>query len=289
MKDKEIKAEINKFLKIIESDFIKDGNYYFSYLEGILFTYYPDGTGERNWLTRSHNIGLDHPISNFDKGYYDVIYEDAEGNEIYNTRVEFKIVLDENAVNDDTYSGVVPGSSYPGSTSSSSSNNSSSSENNVDNDSYLQLKDDYKGVVLGGNFVPGTTVTAEEINVNNSNYQPLKDKIDNRKIVKSYEITVSNTSYSGKINVTIPVGDVYNEQMVTVLHQKHNNEVEEFKAKVTNGQVMVEVDELSPFVVLLDDVVKDETPTLGIPSYLGIASLLLVSASFCLVKVLKRR
>ncbi len=228
-----------------ESDFIKNGKYYFDYAEGVLFTYWPGSDGY-DWLTKSYNVGLDHPISNFDKGYYVVKYYNEANEEIYNTKVSFKLELEK-----------------------------------------ATLYNDPNGVTVYGAKYLDSTLTVEKLDTKADVYKELNKRLEGKKLLGAFEVKL-NGEYEGKLNVSFNVDSKYNGEKATVLHKKSNGTVETFEKVITDGKVTVEVDELSPFVIALSDVKEDSTPTLGVPSYVGLASLLVLCAGVCLIKVLKK-
>ncbi len=228
-----------------ESDFIKNGKYYFDYAEGILFTYWPGSDGY-DWLTRSYNIGHDHSLSNFDKGYYVIKYYNEAGEEIYNTKVSFKLELEKTT-----------------------------------------LYDDPNGVTVYGAKYLDSTLAVEKLDTKTDVYKELVERLEGKKLLGAFEVKL-NGYYEGKLNVSFNVDSKYNGEKATVLHKKSNGTIETFEKVITDGKVTVEVDELSPFVIALSNVKEDNTPTLGVPSYVGLASLLVLCASVCLIKVLKK-
>ncbi len=149
------------------------------------------------------------------------------------------------------------------------------------------VEDTNNGVAVVGKKDIDSTLTVEKLDTNSDVYKELVKKLESSKVLGSYEVKL-NGNYEGKLSVSFNVDNTYNGQNVTVLHKKSDGTIETFAKVVTDGKVTVEVDELSPFVIALGDVKVDSTPTLGVPSYVGLASLIVLCASVCLVKVLKK-
>ena len=57
-----------------------------------------------------------------------------------------------------------------------------------------------------------------------------------------------NGDYDGTLKVSIPVGDMYNDQTVTILHCR-DGRLESLDVAVSNGVVTSRFDRLSPFAV----------------------------------------
>ncbi len=149
------------------------------------------------------------------------------------------------------------------------------------------VEDTNMGVTLTGKKDIDSTLTVEKLDTNSDVYKELIQKLEGSKVLGSYEVKL-NGNYEGKLSVAFNVDNTYNGQNVTVLHKKSDGTIETFAKVVTDGKVTVEVDELSPFVIALSSVKADSTPTLGVASYVGLASLLVLCAGVCLVKVLKK-
>ncbi len=147
--------------------------------------------------------------------------------------------------------------------------------------------DENTGVSVTGQKDIDTTLAVENLAPEADVYKELVKQLEGKKVVGAYEVKL-NGSYEGKLSVSFNVDSKYNDQKATVLHKKSDGTVETFEAVVAGGKVTVEVSELSPFIVALSDVKADSTPTLGVPSYIEIASLLVLCAGVCLIKVLKR-
>ena len=149
------------------------------------------------------------------------------------------------------------------------------------------VTDENTGVSVTGKKNMDTTLTVEKLDTKADVYKELNKRLEGKKVLGAFEVKL-NGEYEGKLNVSFNVDSKYNGQKATVLHKKSNGTVETFEKVITDGKVTVEVDELSPFVIALSNVKEDSTPTLGVPSYVGLASLLVLCAGVCLIKVLKK-
>ncbi len=149
------------------------------------------------------------------------------------------------------------------------------------------VEDTNNGVAVVGKKDIDSTLAVEKLDTNSDVYKELNQKLEGKKVLGSYEVKL-NGDYEGKLNVSFNVDSKYNGEKATVLHKKSNGTIETFEKEIIDGKVTVEVDELSPFVIALSNVKADSTPTLGVPSYIGLASLLVLCAGVCLIKVLKK-
>ena len=79
----------------------------------------------------------------------------------------------------------------------------------------------------------------------------LKDQFGkDYEILGNYDIVIEGTgTYLGDLKITIPVGTQYNGMTVVVKHLRDDGVVESFERKVVDGQVTVELEELSPVSV----------------------------------------
>ncbi|WP_455257062.1 S-layer homology domain-containing protein [Peptoniphilus asaccharolyticus] len=69
-------------------------------------------------------------------------------------------------------------------------------------------------------------------------------------IIKSYDVKLIG-DYQGKLQVSLAVGDEYNGKNAIIKHLSKDG-LKSYKAVVTEGKVEVEVDGLSPFVVIIE-------------------------------------
>ena len=167
-----------------------------------------------------------------------------------------------------------------------------------DNSGYTTLKirmeysgttvtNEEKNVSVSGSIANDSSLTVEKLDTNADVYKELNKRLEGKKVLGAFEVKL-NGEYGGKLSVSFNVDSKYNGQKATVLHKKSNGTIETFEKVITDGKVTVEVDELSPFIIALSNVKEDSTPTLGVPSYVGLASLLVLCAGACLIKVLKK-
>ena len=75
----------------------------------------------------------------------------------------------------------------------------------------------------------------------------------------AYDISLVGGNYKGDLQITFNLGTKYDNKQVTVLHKKQNNEIETFEQKVVNGKVTIKVNELSPFMIALEDTLDNNT------------------------------
>ena len=149
------------------------------------------------------------------------------------------------------------------------------------------VEDTNNGVSITGKKDMDSTLTVEKLDTKSDVYKELNERLEGKKVLGAFEVKL-NGNYEGKLSVSFNVDSKYNGEKAIVLHKKSNGTVETFEKVITDGKVTVEVDELSPFVIALSNVKADGTPILGVPSYVGLASLLVLCAGVCLIKVLKK-
>ena len=224
----------------------ENGKYYYdSDRAGVLFDAWYDSVDGKTtvvWTPLQKSGSWD-----YNWGYtYKFVGLDANGNEVFTSKIRFSYELGDSSVVD---------------------------ENN--------------GVSVTGKKNMDTTLTVEKLDTKADVYKELVEKLEGKKVLGAFEVKL-NGAYEGKLSVSFNVDSKYNGQKATVLHKKSDGTVETFEKVITDGKVTVEVDELSPFVIALSDVKADGTPILGVPSYVGLASLLVLCASVCLIKVLKK-
>lgn len=117
----------------------------------------------------------------------------------------------------------------------------------------VYLEDDYEGVVI----------TSSDLDVNSATYIEMNDYLTQLGfgyVLNAYEFTLESGDISNGIKISFDVGVQYNGKYAMVLHKKQNDEFEEFKLMVSNGTITIEVDELSPFVVAVEEFVELTTP-----------------------------
>lgn len=109
---------------------------------------------------------------------------------------------------------------------------------------------------LGVGFsTDGQSVTTDTIDSKDSVYTEMKDVLAKKgysNIINAYELKLVEGTINGKLKATIPVDSKYNGKNVIVLHKKADGTYEEFNSIVKDGEVTIEVTELSPFMVALN-------------------------------------
>ena len=114
-------------------------------------------------------------------------------------------------------------------------------------------KDEETGIVAKTISNQDIKLVVDKLDEKDENYSALKKELQkDTNIVGSYEVKIEG-EYQGKIKINFPVDEKYNRLKATVLHKKSDNEIEKFDTKVENNQVEVEVDELSPFMVAVEE------------------------------------
>lgn len=105
-------------------------------------------------------------------------------------------------------------------------------------------------------------ILTQEIAKNDNSYIEMKKILDKKgydNIIKSYEFKLAEGTITDKISISIPCGTEYNGKKVIVLHKKSDGTYEEFITTIKDGNATIEVTELSPFMVAINN---DEAATL---------------------------
>ena len=140
--------------------------------------------------------------------------------------------------------------------------NTDGSSNNGNEDNKVevieqQLEDKNTGIFVNGVLPTDTKLLVEEINEQDSHYDQLTAGVENNTILGVYDISLSNELEEGQsVSLGFNVDEKYNNEEVVVLHFAEVDGVvftETFKAKVEDGQVKIDVDGFSPYVIALND------------------------------------
>ena len=107
------------------------------------------------------------------------------------------------------------------------------------------------GVTLGN----GTMVNIRPIEKSDKTYTEMVSKLKKdgyNTAINGYELKAYGSTTKG-MKFTLNVDKKYNGKNVVVLHKKANGTYETLKGTVKDGKVTITVDELSPFMIALDD------------------------------------
>lgn len=138
------------------------------------------------------------------------------------------------------------------------------------------------GVYLDGDY-DGIVIASKDLNKEDETYIDMTNYLSNKgftNILNGYEFTLESGDISKGVKITFEVGTEYNSKNAMVLHKKQDGTYEEFKSVVTNGKVSINVTELSPFVVAIEDNQELTTPNTSDNSLMllsGCLSLLAIS------------
>ena len=105
-------------------------------------------------------------------------------------------------------------------------------------------------------------ILTQEIAENDNTYIEMKKVLDKKgygNIIKLYEFKLAEGTINDKISISIPCGTEYNGKKVIILHKKSDGTYEEFITTIKDGNATIEVTELSPFMVAINN---DEAATL---------------------------
>ena len=144
------------------------------------------------------------------------------------------------------------------------------------------------GIIVAG--VDGT-VSAETIEPNTDKYTEYvsAEAVKGKTVLGVFDIKVDGT-VDGKAQLTFTVGTEYNGKNVIILHYRDDGSCEKFAATVKDGQVTINVDSFSPFVIALDDAGDGTVPTTGVTANTGsLAVIMVFAAALGVTALLKRR
>ncbi len=119
-----------------------------------------------------------------------------------------------------------------------------------------KLFDEPTSIELNGSFTYNSDLVVTEVEKENADDALVSLLDENKKVLGSYNITVTNGNYNGKINLSFNVGEEYNGEEVTIYHKLANGTVETKTATVDDGKANIEVNELSPFMVVINNQAK---------------------------------
>lgn len=110
----------------------------------------------------------------------------------------------------------------------------------------------------------------------------------------SYEFKIMSGSINDKLTLTFTLGTDYNGKYALVLHKKADGSYEEFSKVIENGKVEIEVSELSPFMVLINDTAPNTAPnnaqtaSMNIVFYSLTAIISLLGIAYIIIKSRKK-
>ncbi len=125
-----------------------------------------------------------------------------------------------------------------------------------------EVKIDFDGVLP-----TGVTVKADEIKqdtelyatITSTGINTLKSKYNVNTLTHLIltELHAVGGEIEGAITLTFNVGTQYNGKYVYIVHQKQNKDFEYFRETVKDGKVSIVVEELSPFMVAVEEKISD--------------------------------
>ena len=96
-------------------------------------------------------------------------------------------------------------------------------------------------------------IQVQQIQQESTEYQEISEQLEEMEIISAVDISIVNGEYEGKIHITIPLDEEYNNKFVKIVHKKANGTNEEFIRKVNNSTISIDVDELSPFYIAYNE------------------------------------
>ena len=159
-------------------------------------------------------------------------------------------------------------------------------------DGILKIQD--FGITLQGEFLKGSVLNATLIEKNTDKYNEYvsADPVKGKEILYVYELALDGTM-NGKAPLSFWVGTENNGKNVIVLHYTDDGSYEEFNVTVKDGQVTIDVDSFSPFVIALDDERSEgdgTVPTTGVTADPGsLAVIMALAAALGITALIKRR
>lgn len=143
------------------------------------------------------------------------------------------------------------------------------------------------GVYLDGDY-EGVVITSEDLSLDSTLYQEMHTYLKEKGfpyVLNAYEFSLSEGDISGGVRISFDVGNEYNGKDVFVLHKTQSEEYEEFIVTAANGKITIEVSELSPFMLAVEEVVEITTPNTSDTSVMLFStSMMLLVASLFVMK-----
>lgn len=126
------------------------------------------------------------------------------------------------------------------------------------------IRDEATGIWVKGSLAQGTTIAVETINSESEQYAAYVEPVKKRTILGVYDIKLSQELADGEsVELGFPVDASYNDQEVTILHYVEKDGrmfTEQHGGTVKNGEVSIQVNGFSPYVVVLNDAPAEEPP-----------------------------
>lgn len=153
------------------------------------------------------------------------------------------------------------------------------------------LTDNTGKVSVTGQFTKDAALQASPVAAGSESFSQLVGLADTKKntVLAAYEISVTG-GYSGKLSLTFHVDTVNNGKTFTIYHQNKNGEISQYTAVCTEGRVVVQVDELSPFLLTVPAAADSgAAPPTGDAGILTALATALFAAALAFLLFLRRR
>ena len=150
------------------------------------------------------------------------------------------------------------------------------------------------GVSITGSFSENAGLSTVPVEPNTEQYIKYvsADEVKGKVVLGVYDINL-NGSMDGKAELSFWLGTEYNGKKVVILHYRDDGKYETFTGTVENGQVSIDVDSFSPFVIALADDGSEggsTVPTTGVSDDPGsIAVVMIFAAALGMAVFLKRK
>ena len=150
------------------------------------------------------------------------------------------------------------------------------------------------GVSIKGSFSENARLSTVPVEPNTEQYIKYvsADEVKGKVVLGVYDINL-NGSMDGKAELSFWLGTEYDGKKVVILHYRDDGKYETFTGTVENGQVSIDVDSFSPFVIALADDGSEggsTVPTTGVSDDPGsMAVVMIFAAALGMAVFLKRR
>ena len=150
------------------------------------------------------------------------------------------------------------------------------------------------GVSITGSFSENAGLSTVPVEPNTEQYIKYvsADEVKGKVVLGVYDINL-NGSMDGKAELSFWLGTEYNGKKVVILHYRDDGKYETFTGTVENGQVSIDVDSFSPFVIALADDGSEggsTVPTTGVSDDPGsMAVVMIFAAALGMAVFLKRK
>ncbi len=117
---------------------------------------------------------------------------------------------------------------------------------------FKEILDENTAIKISGHYDPKATVSASALIPEGEAYSILAAETKWGKILASYDITFTASSFDGQLNIAIPVGTELDGKTVTVYQLMSSGAITCYKPQAVNGYIAVDTDECTQFMLVTE-------------------------------------